>query len=42
MGFRAPDWTGKQLVSVDGISLTLGCLILILAVVWIWANFLKK
>jgi hypothetical protein len=42
MGFIPPDWTGKQLVSVDGKSLTLGMLILILGAVWVWATFLKK
>lgn len=42
MGMSPPDWTGKQLVSVDGKTLTLGMLILFLAVVWVWATFLKK
>jgi hypothetical protein len=42
MGFVPPDWSGKQLVSVDGKSLTLGMLILIVAAVFIWATFIKK
>jgi hypothetical protein len=42
MGMSPPDWTGKSLVSFDGKSLTLGMLILVLALVWVWATFLKK
>jgi hypothetical protein len=42
MGMNPPDWSGKSLVSFDGKSLTLGMLILVLAVVWVWATFLKK
>jgi hypothetical protein len=42
MGMSQPNWTGTSLVSVDGMTLTLGCLILVLAAVWIWATFLKK
>jgi hypothetical protein len=42
MGFKAPDWTGKQLISVDGYSMTIGLLILIVAAVFVWATFLKK
>jgi hypothetical protein len=41
-GIPVPDWSGKQLVSVDGMSLTLGMLVLVLALVWLWATFLKK
>jgi hypothetical protein len=42
MGFQPPDWTGTKLASIDGKVLTLGCLILIVASVWVWATFLKK
>lgn len=42
MGMKMPDWTGAQLLKVDGFTMTLGLLILIVAVIWLWSMFAKK
>lgn len=42
MGMKMPDWTGTTLLKVDGFSMTIGLLILIVALVFIWATFIKK
>jgi len=42
MGMKMPDWTGTKLVQVDGITVTIGLVILAIALIWIWATFLKK
>jgi hypothetical protein len=42
MGFKAPDWTGNKLFQVDGVTVTIGLLILIVAVFWLFMMFSKK
>ena len=37
-----PDWTGKQVFSVDGVTITIGVLILIVASIWLWTMTLGK
>jgi hypothetical protein len=42
MGMKAPDWTGTEVFKVDGFTMTIGLLILIVAAIWVWATFIKK
>ena len=42
MGMKMPDWTGTQLFKVDGFTMTIGLLILIVAAIWLWSMFGKK
>jgi hypothetical protein len=41
-GIPMPSWAGYQLASVNGFTLTLGLLILVVAGIWIWATLIKK
>ena len=42
MGMQQPSWAGYQLFAVNGFTMTLGLLILVVAGVVIWAAFFKK
>jgi len=41
-GIPMPDWTGKQVFSVDGVTITIGALILIVAAIWLWTMLAGK
>jgi len=42
MGMKMPDWTGNKLFQLDGITVTLGLVILIIAGIWLFMMFSKK
>jgi hypothetical protein len=41
-GIPMPSWSGYKLASVDGFTMTLGLLVLLVAAIWVWATFIKK
>lgn len=41
-GIPMPSWTGNKLFSVDGFTMTIGLLILIVAAFWLWTTLAKK
>lgn len=41
-GIQQPSWAGYQIASVNGMTVTLGLVILIVAAVFLWATFIKK
>lgn len=36
MGIKPPDFMGKQVFSVDGVTITIGLIILVIAGIWLW------